>query len=328
MPDKEIVNRVAAAVRSVDPSLDVRVTSGRQLASEQYGSSRHNSGNTMDFQVMRNGMPVPTSDPIHVEVVGALTRHGINEIGIGMNDGAAIHAGFSSGLPAMWAYGPFGEGSKVFLKDYPEHVKAVQRSLGVGIDGIYGSDTQGGLAAVDIAIPARVPSPVERVATGDLAPMQAMEPPFGSLAAEKARATQELRDSLLARQQWQRNPPVKAGRGFSFDYGRDDPNVPVRPESELFNAQPSVPAGRPAPQALPPRSVPTAPIPRPNPERIGALPDVPERRAMKAYAAVVEEIEGIERLLRTDRRAYFRDEKKQERYRELLAIREKNRAWA
>jgi hypothetical protein len=70
------------------------------------------------------------------------------------------------------------------------------------------------------------------------------------------------------------------------------------------------------------------PVPRPNPERFGALPEAPERRAMKAYAAVVEEIEGIERLLRTDRRAYFRDEKKQERYRELLAFREKNRAWA
>jgi hypothetical protein len=129
-----------------------------------------------------------------------------------------------------------------------------------------------------------------------------------------------------------REPGRRAGFGIfgrtpDFDYAVGDPNAPVRSATELLNARPGVPAGRPTPRPQAPRNVPTAPMPRANPERFGALPDAPARQAMRAYAAVVEEIEDIERLLRTDRRAYFRDEKKQERYRELLALREKNRAW-
>ncbi len=73
---------------------------------------------------------------------------------------------------------------------------------------------------------------------------------------------------------------------------------------------------------------PVVPIPRPRPERSGALRYGPTREEMRKHATIVEEIEEIERLLKRDRRAYFRDEEKQARYRELLMLREKNRAWA
>jgi hypothetical protein len=151
-PNQEIVNRIAAAVADVDRSLNVRVYSGAQSKAKQYGSARHNSGNTVDFYITRNGQPLATNDPVHVSIVGRLPSMGINEIGVGMS-GGGIHAGIGSGPPAMWGYAPGKDASKANLPLYPAHVKAVQQALGVPIDGIYGEVTRQALAAINHADP-------------------------------------------------------------------------------------------------------------------------------------------------------------------------------
>ena len=180
MPNEEIVDRVYNAVQSVDPSLGVRVYSGRYPKGKRYGSPRHGTGNTIDFYVMRDGDRVPTNDPVHAQIVGQLPAHGINEIGVGLGVGG-IHAGFGTPNrpPAMWGY---PGGSSAALKRYPEHVKAVQQTLGVAADGVYGGQTRNALAAVDTAASATqvasVPAPRPKPTPDTLRPGERFPPGF------------------------------------------------------------------------------------------------------------------------------------------------------
>lgn len=152
-PNPEVVNRVRAAVASIDPTLSVHVYSGKYPEGHPFGSPRHGTGDTIDFYVIRDGKVVPTSDPVHVEIFGALPKHGLNELGVGMARGG-IHAGYGTPNrpPALWAYGK-GSPSKDKLPNFPEHVKAVQRALGVAADGVYGDQTLDALKAVDTRSP-------------------------------------------------------------------------------------------------------------------------------------------------------------------------------
>ena len=161
MPNAEVVRRIVAAARSVDPSYTVHVYSGAHARDEagnviRHGSTRHDSGNTVDFYVRdRNGHNLATKSPQHEKVFAALPKNGLNELGVGMAKGG-LHAGFQSGRPDAWGYNVsgFGNGTSAALNaGYPGYARALQRSLGVKADGVIGPVTEKALAAVSTEPP-------------------------------------------------------------------------------------------------------------------------------------------------------------------------------
>jgi hypothetical protein len=99
-PEQELVDRLKAAVESVDASVDIVIYSGRQDPDKQFGSPRHNTGLTADFYLERDGLRLQTGDPAHRGMWARLPLYGLNEIGVGMAHGG-IHAGYGSDDPSI-----------------------------------------------------------------------------------------------------------------------------------------------------------------------------------------------------------------------------------
>lgn len=150
-PDAAFVDRLRSAVESVDPTIDIVIYSGKQDASQQYGSPRHNSGFTSDVYLEKGGVRLETGTPEHLAVWSALPAFGFNELGVGMARGG-LHVGYNSGPPAAWGYP--GANKATLNSRYPEYVQALQRALGVDIDGVYGDITRAALAGIDPNNPA------------------------------------------------------------------------------------------------------------------------------------------------------------------------------
>jgi hypothetical protein len=368
-PEQELFDRLNAAVESVDAGIDIFIYSGRQDPERQSGSPRHSTGRTADFYLERDGERLQTGDPVHRTIWARLPLYGLNEIGVGMANGG-IHAGYGSDDPSIktgkrrpplaWAYP--GSGTVAMLNErYPDYVKALQETLGVPVDGVFGGDTRTALAAIDDAKPPQGATAfaADEVGAGDVLndygtgiprplTLDEVRPSPNPLGEEVRALIAELGfEGDDALKDFQRANNLKANGVIGADTidAANAPNVVRangrRQRANLFGREPHVvPAplsgtGQPTGPGIRPRSFdPNAPIPRPRPDlsgesgRSGALaaPKTIAGGGEPSGRSVADEIEEIRRKMRQERGGYFADEALRARYRELIARQQQNRA--
>lgn len=123
---------IANAVYSVDPELQIRVTSGGQTSSRDpakkgaangwTGSTRHNEGGAADFQLVRNGelLPISANKSIYQSVARNLAAQGVPGIGVDVGSNF-IHAG--GGDVAAWGYQGSSNGVKYLDPDFATSIQ-------------------------------------------------------------------------------------------------------------------------------------------------------------------------------------------------------------
>lgn len=122
-PTKEYLEKVMPALKSIDPSLGIRITSGGQKPGEGTGSHRHDvnesgEASTTDFVLTKGGKPVtPSQEPaLYAKAVEELAAQGFTGIG---HYAWGLHVG--GGTRAVW--GP----DKTSATADPAIVSAVNR---------------------------------------------------------------------------------------------------------------------------------------------------------------------------------------------------------
>lgn len=123
---------IANAVYSVDPELQIRVTSGGQpsnrdpskrgTANGWTGSGRHNEGGAADFALVRNGevLPISANKAIYQSVARNLAAQGVPGIGVDTNANF-IHAG--GGSEAAWGYQGKSNGARYLDPDFATSIQ-------------------------------------------------------------------------------------------------------------------------------------------------------------------------------------------------------------
>lgn len=123
---------IANAVYSVDPELQIRVTSGGQPSSRDpakkgaangwTGSTRHNEGGAADFALVRNGevLPISANKSIYQSVARNLAAQGVPGIGVDVGSNF-IHAG--GGDVAAWGYQGSSNGAKYLDPDFATSIQ-------------------------------------------------------------------------------------------------------------------------------------------------------------------------------------------------------------